>query len=174
MWRPTHAERLPAEWQAAGSQHINGSGKRGRSGTGVSSPVAGSQVPERAVAQEPAVSNGQDDWTVVKRRQRGKKQAGRQSEMLVGDSRAKAEPRAPLQQTETETQPVEPSETPQQVPPTESTSLRRHPSRRRRRRMKGMEQQETGGAQRRPASETGSPSMDVPAAPVSEILPPRR
>ena len=59
-------------------------GNKAGSGTGVSSPVTGSQVPERAVAQEPAVSDGQDDWTVVKRRQKGKKQAGRQSEMLVG------------------------------------------------------------------------------------------
>ena len=93
--------------------------------------------------------------------------------MLVGDSRAKAEPRAPLQQTETETQPVEPSETPRQVPPTESTSPRRHPSRRQRRRMKRMEQQEAGSTQRQPVSGTGSPAMDVPVA-VSETLPPRR
>ena len=94
--------------------------------------------------------------------------------MLVGDSRAKAEPRAPLQQTESETQSVEPSETPRQVPPTESTSPRRHPSRRQRRRMKRMEQQEAGSAQRQPVNGTGSPAMDVPAAPVSETLPPRR
>ena len=94
--------------------------------------------------------------------------------MLVGDSRAKAEPRAPLQQTETETQPVEPSETPRQVPPTESTSPRRHPSRRQRRRMKRMKQQEANSAQRQPASGTGSPSMDVPATYISETLPPRR
>ena len=95
-----HMQRdCPSEWQTAVSQHTNGGGKRGRCSTGVSSPVTGSQVSEQAVAQEPAVSVGQDDWTVVKRRRRGRKQAEKQSEMLAGDSRAKAEPRAPPQQT---------------------------------------------------------------------------
>ena len=89
----------PSEWQTAVSQHTNGGGKRGRCSTGVSSPVTESQVSEQAVAQEPAVSDGQDDWTVVKRRRRGRKQVEKQSEMLAGDSRTKAEPRAPPQQT---------------------------------------------------------------------------
>ena len=111
---------------------------------------------------------------MVKKIWRGRKQAGKQSEMLAGDIRAKAEHRAPPQQTETETQPVEPSGTPQQVPPTEPTPPRRHPSRRQRKRMKCMGQQETGVMQRQPASETGSPPVDVPAAPVEETLPPRR
>ena len=160
--------------KATRHRQLNNGGKRGRSGAGVSSPVTGSSISERAVSQAAADSDGQDGWTVVKRKRRSRKQAERQSATLAGDSRAKAEPRAPLQQTETETQSVEPSETPRQVPPTESTSPRRHPSRRQRRRMKPMEQQEAGSAQRQSVSGTRSPAMDVPAALVSETLPPRR
>ena len=94
--------------------------------------------------------------------------------MLAGDSRAKAEPRAPHQQTETENQPAEPSETTQKAPPLEPTSPRRHPSRRQCRKIKLIEQQETEAIQRQPASDTGSPPVDVPAEPVTETLPPKK
>ena len=111
MWKPTHAKRLPSRWQTAVGQQVNDGGNRRRSGTGISSFVAGSQISERAVTQEPAVSDGQDDWTVVKKIRKGRRNTEKQSEMLTEDSQAKTEPRALLQQTKTETQPAEPSGT---------------------------------------------------------------
>ena len=119
MRRSSHAERLSPKQQTTGSHQLNNGGKRGRSGAGVSSPATGSSISERAVSQTSADSDGQDGWTVVKRKRRGRKQAGRQSATLAGDSRAKAEPRAPPQQSETETQPAQPlSSTPEVPPPT--------------------------------------------------------
>ena len=51
-----------------------------RSSTGVSSPVTGSKVSELAVSE--AVPDGQKGWRVVKRKQRGRRQAGGQSRKL--------------------------------------------------------------------------------------------
>ena len=107
-------------------------------------------------------------------KRRGSKQAGRQSATLAGDSRAKAEPRAPLQQSETETQPVEPLSATPEVPPTSPTPQRRHPSRRQCRKRRRMEQQGTEATQTQPTSEVDSPPVDVPALPITETLPPRR
>ena len=102
----------------------------------------------------------------MKRKRRGRRQAGRQSETLAGDGRAKAELRAHPQQPET--QPAELNAT-REAPPPSSTPQRRHPSRRQR-----IEQQGTGTTHTQPSSEVDSSSADVPALPVTETLPPRR
>ena len=111
---------------------------------------------------------------MVKRKRRGRKQAGRQSAMLAGDSWAKAEPRVPPQQSGTEIQPAEPLSATPEVPPTSPTPQRRHQSRRQRRKRRRMEQQATEATQTQPISEVDSPSADVPALPSAETLPPRR
>ena len=128
--------------------------------------------------QQPATTpttaaNGQDGWTVVKRKHRGRRQAVRQSEKLAEDSQAKVEPRAPPQQAETETQPVESLKATQETPSPSPTSQRRHPFRRQRRK-RHTEQQEVKAIQRQPGSEVESSPVDVPAVPVTETLPPRR
>ena len=58
-----------------------------RSSTGVSSPVAGSKVSERAVSE--AVPDRQKGWTVVKRKQKGRRLAGGQSRKLTQNNQAK-------------------------------------------------------------------------------------
>ena len=52
---------------------------------------------------------------MVKSKQRGKRQIGRQSEMLAGDCWANQEIRAPPQRVETEIQHVEPLKTTQRT-----------------------------------------------------------
>ena len=121
----------------------------------MSSLVTGSSVPERAVTQTSADLDGQDGWTVVKKKSRGRRQAGTQYEKL-GDSRAKAKPRAPLQRVETETQPVEPLKTTQEAPPPSLTTQRRHLSRRKRWKRRHTEQQEAEDIQKQPGSEVES------------------
>ena len=54
----TAASRELGLTQTAVSQHTNNGGKRWRSGTDVRSSVAGLQISEQAIVQEPAVS----DW----------------------------------------------------------------------------------------------------------------
>ena len=67
MWRAAHAARLPTEQQATVYRcQDHGSGKRGRSGTGLSSPVTGSQATERADSNVSADLDDQDGWTTVK------------------------------------------------------------------------------------------------------------
>ena len=97
-----------------------------------------------------------------------------QSAMLVGDSRGKAEPRAPPQQPETETQPAEIFSATQEVPPTSPTPQRKHPSRCQLRKKRRMEQQGTEATQTQPTSEVDSPPANVPALPTTKTLPPRR
>ena len=94
--------------------------------------------------------------------------------MLVGDSRGKAEPRAPPQQPETETQPAEIFSATQEVPPTSPTPQRKHPSRCQLRKKRRMEQQGTEATQTQPTSEVDSPPANVPALPTTKTLPPRR
>ena len=159
MWRSSHAEGLSPKQQATGSHQLNNGGKRGRLCAGVSSPATGSSISERAVSQTSADSDGQDRWTGVKRRRRGRKQAGRQSALLAGNSRAKAELRAPPQQPET--QPAEPLSAAQGVPPTSPTPQRRHPSRRQRRKRRRMEQQGTEATQTQPTSKVDSPATQT-------------
>ena len=137
--RSPHAEGLPPRQQTAASHCTHNGGKRRRSAAGVSFPATGSSISERAVSQTSADSDGQDGWTVVKRKRRGRKQAGGQSVTLAEDSRAKVEPRAPPQQPETETQPAELLSATQEVPPT-SPTLQRHPSRHQSRKKRRMEQ----------------------------------
>ena len=112
---------------------------------------------------------------MVKKRRRGKRQTGKQPEKLERDSRAKEEPSAPPQRTPTtETPPVKPLRTAQKTPPSEPTSLKRHPFRRQCRKMMCIELQRIETKQRQPASEIESFSADVPVALVAETLPPRR
>ena len=110
----------------------------------------------------------------MKRKRRGRRQAGRQSEKLARDSRAKAESRALPQQSETETQLVELLNTTQEAPPPSPTSQRRHPSRHQQRKRRCTEQQGAEAIQKQPSSEVESSSADVPALSVTETLPPRR
>ena len=147
MWRSSHAEGLSPRQQATSSHHINNGRKCGMSSAGISSPAAGSSISEQAVSQTSADTDRQDGWTVVKRKRRGRKRAGGKSVTLAGDSRAKAEPRAPPQQPETETQPAELLSATQEVPPTSLTPQRRHPSRRQRRKKRRIKQQGTEAMQ---------------------------
>ena len=82
-------QRLPARRQATvNHRQYHGGGKRGRSGTGISSPVSGSPDFERANSKTSAVLNGQGEWTTVKRKRKGKRQTGRQSEKPAGSDQA--------------------------------------------------------------------------------------
>ena len=102
-------QRLPARRQATvNHRQYHGGGKRGRSGTGLSSPVTGSQALERADSNVSAVPDGEDGWTTVKRRRGGKRQTGGQSEKLAEVDQTREWSGVAQQQVETEVQPVEP------------------------------------------------------------------
>ena len=109
-------------WQATVGHHQNnGGGKWGRSGTGVSSPVSGSQVSKSAYSKTWAVPESQEEWTTVKRKRRGKRQTGRQSEKLAGNDQAKEMSGSAQKQVDTEAQPAKPLEVIQKTPPPNST-----------------------------------------------------
>ena len=57
----------------------------------------------RSVSKISAVLDGQEDWTMVKKKWKAKIQIEIQSKKLVADGRAKEEPRAPPKQVKTET-----------------------------------------------------------------------
>ena len=174
MWRATYAARLPAERQAT-VYHCQGHGseKRGRSSTGLSSPVTGSQALERADSNVSAVPDGEDGWTTV-RRLGDKRQTGGQSERLVEVDQTREWSGFAQQQAETEVQPVEPLNVTQKTSSPSSTPTKRHPSRRQCRQRLRQNQRESEGVQKSPARKTVDTSVDVPAAPAAETLPTRR
>ena len=109
----------------------------------------------------------------MKRRRRGQRQTGGQSEKLTGGGQTKEWSGPAQQQVETEVQPAEPLRSTPEASP-DSTPPRRHPSRRQRRKKLRQRQKETDSNQRPSNPETKDTPVDVPAAPAVENLPPRR
>ena len=116
----------------------------------------------------------QGGWTTVERRRGGKSQAGSQSEKLTRSDRAREWPGSTQQQSVTEAPLVEPLSVAQKTASPSPIPVRRHPSRRQRRKRLRQDQRETEGVQRSPTKETEETPVDVPAAPATETLPPRR
>ena len=110
----------------------------------------------------------------MKRRRRGQRQTGGQSEKLTGEGQTKEWSGPTQQQIETEVQPAEPLRSTPEASSPDSTPPRRHPSRRQRKKKLRQRQKEADGNQKPSTQEMKDAPVDVPAAPAVENLPPRR
>ena len=110
----------------------------------------------------------------MKRRRRGQRQTGRQSEKLTEGGQTKEWSGPTQQQKETEVQPAEPIRSTPEASSPDSTPPRRHPSRRQRKKKLRQRQKEADSNQKPSTHEMKDAPVDVPAAPAVENLPPRR
>ena len=110
----------------------------------------------------------------MKRRRRGQRQTGGQSEKLTGEGQTKEWSGPTQQQIETEVQPAEPLRSTPEASSPDSTPPRRHPSRRQRKKKLRQRQKEADGNQKPSTQEMKDAPVDVPAAPAVENLPLRR
>ena len=134
LWRPASEEELSI-W-TAGYYSTYPDEKRGRSSTGLCSPVAGSNGTQRADPTSGG-QDGSDGWTVVKRKKKGKK--SKQQEYPTVDATVTGEIRG-LMESPLGSQPVQEQteglgraaglETKASTGPTKP---RQHPSKRQRR-----------------------------------------